>query len=67
MAISPQCDTIIKAPMTRELAYDFRGIRARVMCYAWKFMEEKRIPFRDAIRQAWAKVKEEAAAIGAYV
>lgn len=67
MGISPHCEMVIKEPMTRELAYDFRGIRGRVMCYAWQIMQEKRVPFRDAIRQAWAKVKEEAAAIGTYI
>lgn len=65
--ISPVCLWAIKEPLTKSLCYDFRRIRRRVLCLAWKFLEEERIPFAEAIRRAWKKTKEDCAKISAII
>ena len=39
-------------------------VRRRALCYAWKIMDEEKVPFRDAVRKGWSKVKEECAKLG---
>lgn len=65
--VSPHCRAVLQEPMTKELAYDFKRIRARVMCRAWQAMETERIPFRVAISRAWEDIRREARQIGASV
>jgi len=50
-----------------KICYDFRNIRAVVMCTAWREIENRRISFREAIRAAWAEVKSKCADVGAYI
>lgn len=67
MTISPHARHVLEQPMTPEVCYDFREIRSRVMYKAWQIMEEDQVPFREAIRRAWAWAKSECAAVGAIV
>jgi len=51
--ISPHCERILKVPPK---CWDFRGIRAWVMCKAWDIMEkEKRV--RLPVGEAWAEAR----------
>ena len=52
--ISYKCQVRLAEPPS---CWDFRGIRSWVLCRAWQSMEEKRIPFREAIRSAWDEAK----------
>jgi len=65
--VSEKCEIILKKPLTKDVCYDFRAIRQKVMCRAWQLMEERKLPFRDAVRTAWKEIKEECAKIGAVV
>jgi len=65
--ISPKCEMILKEPPTKEECFDFRAIRARVMCRAWEIMEEERVPFREAITKAWKNTKEACAKVKAII
>lgn len=68
MTVSAHCLLVLKEPVTQSLCYDFRQIRARVMCLAWAKMEERRISFRQAINEAWADMKGACAEqAGAYI
>ncbi|MBW2675278.1 MAG: hypothetical protein JRD89_18010 [Deltaproteobacteria bacterium] len=51
--ISPHCERILETPPR---CWDFRGIRAYVMCRAWDIMEkEKRA--RLPVGEAWAEAR----------
>ena len=69
--VSPHCERILKEfedlKHRDKICWDFREIRAVVMCLAWKKMEEEHMPFREAIRRAWDEVKIECAEAGAYI
>jgi hypothetical protein len=65
--LSSRCDIMLKTPVTKELCYDFRGIRARVMCSAWSHMEKEKLPFAESIRRAWRETKEECIKAGASI
>jgi hypothetical protein len=57
MTISAHCVAILREPYSQDICYDFRKVRARVMCTAWQKMEERHIPFKQAINEAWAEIK----------
>jgi hypothetical protein len=65
--ISLKCELVLKQPLTKDICFDFREVRRRAMCETWKIFEENRIPFREARRLAWEKVKKECANIGAII
>jgi len=52
---------------TKNICWDFREIRAVVMCKAWQLMEEKHIPFHIAVSEAWDWAKEKCREAGAYI
>ena len=69
--VSPHCERILRnfedLINRKEICWDFREIRAVVMCLAWDMMETSHIPFREAIRRAWEEVKFKCAEVGAYI
>jgi len=65
--VSEKCEIVLKQPVTKDLCYDFRKIRQRVLCRAWELIEKEKIPFRDAIRKSWREIKEECARISAVI
>ena len=67
MTISPHAKYVLEQPMTKDVCYDFREVRSRVMYKAWQIMEEERVPFREAIKRAWDWAKGECAEVGAIV
>ena len=66
-SVSYKCKEVLERPITKDLCYDFRGIRQWVLCNTWKLMEEKRIPFAQAIRESWRQVKDKCIKVGAVV
>lgn len=54
---SLRCKILLEKGLDKETCYDFRKVRAYVMCKAWYLMEKERIPFREAIRRAWDETK----------
>lgn len=56
MPVSERCRASLEEPVTREICLDFRGVRRRVMCAAWRSMEEEKVPFREAVRRSWDQV-----------
>jgi hypothetical protein len=58
---------VLKQPLTKDICFDFREVRRRAMCETWKIFEEKKIPFKDARKLAWDKVKKECVEIGAII
>jgi len=51
--VSPHCEAVLASPPK---CYDFRGIRAFVMCRAWDIMEkEKRT--RLPVGEAWSEAR----------
>ena len=70
-ALSVHCQTILEdfedETKREKICYDFRNIRAVVMCTAWREMEARHISFREAISAAWAEVKSKCADVGAYI
>jgi hypothetical protein len=66
MPVSERCQATLKEPISRETCLDFRDIRRRVMCGAWKVMEDERRPFREAVRHSWDRRKVECTAVGVF-
>lgn len=57
--VSPHCKRVIEEfESDKTKCLDFRAIRAYAMCLAWKIMEERKVPFRFAIREAWRRAKD---------
>jgi hypothetical protein len=65
--LSEKCRRILESPPTKDICYNFREIRRRAICGAWALMEEKKMSFRDAIRESWRLRKEECAKISAII
>ena len=66
--VSGKCETILSPGwLTKDICYSFRDIRTYTMCAAWKILEEQRVPFREAMAQAWRQAKEECRKLGAAV
>jgi len=53
--------------LTKDVCYDFRGIRRWVMLRTWDIFEKEKVPFATAIRRAWKEAKEKCAELGAYI
>lgn len=51
----------------KDICYDFRNIRAVVMCAAWDKIESEHISFREAISAAWKEAKDKCRDVGAYI
>ncbi len=66
MPVSERCQTTLKEPISREVCLDFREVRRRVMCGAWKITEEERRPFREAVRSSCERRRVECAAVGVF-
>ncbi len=56
--ISEHCKLVLENDLPAEVCTSFRGIRRWVMCRAWELMDENKMPFRQAMRTAWAEAKE---------
>lgn len=67
MAISEHARYVLGQPMEKSVCYDFREIRSRVMYRAWQIMEEEKVPFKEAVKRAWAWAKSECAKVDAIV
>ena len=65
--VSPKCERILGVTPSKEECFDFRAVRARVLCNAWALMEAEKVPFATAIKRAWDKVKSECAGVSAYI
>jgi len=65
--VSAKCEAVLGQEITKDLCYDFRRSRQYVLCATWRNMEEKRIRFSDAIREAWAELKSKCMKVGAYI
>ena len=69
--LSAHCHAILEdfadEKKREKICYDFRNIRAVVMCTAWREIENRHISFREAISAAWAEVKRKCADVGAYI
>ena len=50
MPISRKCERALEQPPACE---DFKKIRRRVLCDAWRRVAEEGIPFREAVRRSW--------------
>ncbi|MFA5186455.1 MAG: hypothetical protein WC551_08270 [Patescibacteria group bacterium] len=51
--VSPHCQAILNQPPR---CWDFRGIRAFVMCQAWDIMEKERRP-KLPVGEAWTQAR----------
>lgn len=69
--ISSHCqvllDDFIDVLKRKDICWDFREIRAVVMCRAWEIMEKEHVPFREAVRRAWRWAKDLCRQAGAYI
>ncbi len=66
MPTSERCHAALKEPVTIEVCVDFREVRRRVMCDAWRRVEEGSAPFREAIRLSWDRVLKDCREAGAH-
>ena len=69
--ISPHCEEVLTNFLNKEkrknICWDFRAIRAVVLCRSWELMEKEHIPFRSAVKRAWDWAKDKCAEVGAYI
>jgi hypothetical protein len=65
--LSEKGEEILKRGLSKDICYDFREIRRYVLIMTWKKLEERRIPFKTAIREAWAEAKKKCAELGAVI
>ena len=69
--LSEHCKSILEnfedTDKRKDICFDFRGIRAVVMCTAWEKMESERISFKEAINAAWKEAKEKCSDMEAYI
>jgi len=54
-------------PETKHICADFFAIRSVVAKAAWEYMREEGIPWRDAIKRAWAEAKNRCLGLGVVV
>jgi hypothetical protein len=59
--VSTHCKITLEKGLDKETCYDFRKVRAWVMCKAWEKMSKEPMRFADAVRAAWADAKTECA------
>jgi len=67
MELSEKCRAVLETGLTKDLCYNFRAVRKYVMCSAWAKIEEKKIPFRDAIRESWVDARKKCAEVSAVI
>jgi len=69
--LSAHCHAILEdfadEKKREKICYDFRNVRAVVMCTAWDKIESERMSFREAISAAWKEVKAKCRDVGAYI
>jgi len=65
--VSEKCDIVLKQDITKDLCFDFRRIRQWVLCKAWNIMEERKVRFAEAIREAWREAKSKCAEVSAII
>jgi len=65
--VSPKCEAVLTASMTKSVCYDFREIRRWVMCKTWALMETEKLPFKDSIKKAWAEARAKCAEVSAAI
>lgn len=61
---SVHCQVILSRGLDKDVCYDFRKVRAYVMCLAWDKMAKEGLQFRDAIRTSWEETRAECARVG---
>jgi len=66
-SVSMKCKILLEKGLDKETCYDFRKVRAYVMCHTWELMEKEKIPFREAIRRSWADTKKGCAEVSAII
>ena len=66
MPVSERCQAALKESASREVCLSFREIRRRVMCDAWKIMEEEKRPFREAVSSSWDRAMEDCRGAGVH-
>jgi len=52
--MSERCKVMLAGPPE---CMDFRKLRSWTMCKAWSVMDVKKVPFKEAIREAWREAK----------
>jgi hypothetical protein len=65
--VSVHCKVALEKGLDKETCYDFRRVRAYVMCLAWKKMTERPMRFAEAVREAWAETKMQCAKLSAAI
>jgi hypothetical protein len=65
--ISVHCKVILEKGLDKETCYDFRKVRAYVMCKSWDKMLKEKVRFADAIKASWGETKSECARLSAYI
>lgn len=65
--LSITCKLALEKGLSKDVCYDFRGIRRWVLCKAWRHIEEEKVPFGEAIRRAWREAKEGCLKVGATI
>jgi hypothetical protein len=65
--VSVHCKVTLEKGLDKEACYDFRRVRAYVMCLAWKKMTERPMRFAEAVREAWAETKAQCAKLSAAI
>jgi len=65
--VSIKCRILLEKGLDKNTCYDFRKVRAYVMCKAWDLIEKEKIPFREAVRRAWSDTKVECAKLSAII
>ena len=53
--ISLKCEAVLETPVR---CYDFAQTRRFAACEAWRLMDTKHIGWREAITEAWDKVRK---------
>ena len=63
--LSEKCKRILEDELVKDDCYYPSRRSQHVMCKAWQLMEEKKMPFKDAMKEAWRWFKDECAKISA--
>jgi len=57
MSISNKCRIVLSKDVEKEICGDPAEIRRWVICMAWKKVYEKKMPFGEAMSEAWKEIK----------
>ncbi len=56
--VSAKCERVLEQLEAGKIpCWDFRGTRRAAACAAWAGMEERHIPWGEAIKEGWNKVR----------